>query len=694
MSSSFLIVLWRIIAIIGVSVLAIWLLVKLLMGLGWLVGMVGRGVGACGSRLCDFAKGMLSDAVRLAGGAITAAVFVPMVVANVAMGRWSRANHYGRALEREVVGVGTAAWRLALGHPARLIGLSALIEGVERRIPEAVARAPGPDRPSSSDGFDGYTITGALPSGGSGARLFLAEPTEDKRRQLARTGLAVPEKVVIKSFSMSDGSSMPQIVRESRALEAARNLGLVLEHALAGTRFHYVMPYVPGEDLHVVTQRLHAECGPEGLGDKQLRQVMDYTADLLGILHRFHANGLWHKDVKPNNIIVSGGRVQLVDLGLITPLTSAMTLTTHGTEYFRDPEMVRLALRGVKVHEVDGVKFDVFGVGAVLYSMIENSFPAHGSLSQTTRRCPDVLRWIVRRAMADMANRYASTTEMLADLRAVMSVRDPFSFKPAQLPSMNGRPELLASLERELQQAVGLPVTVPAPRLAEQPRRRERGVAASGRRGSLAAGVIGIGLVMMGGAALFLFTTLAAPGHAVSISHATLPPGTRAVSRNAPATAARQVADRASHRSEPSVLLLIDDVPAAASDTTRQWVDARLSQLEQARFELVGGGREHSLGAEREIALRAEVLKSLALADPRDPEAQSRLSGFLAQHAGELDGLLWIGRDADSPDRLAYHMLTTSEQDDLDVRALLGARHAGTSSRDADASEPFVYSVY
>ena len=31
-----------------------------------------------------------------------------------------------------------------------------------------------------------------------------------------------------------------------------------------------------------------------------------------------------------------------------------MTLTTHGTEYFRDPEMVRLALRGVKVHQVDG----------------------------------------------------------------------------------------------------------------------------------------------------------------------------------------------------------------------------------------------------------------------------------------------------------------------------------------------------
>jgi serine/threonine protein kinase len=83
-----------------------------------------------------------------------------------------------------------------------------------------------------------------------------------------------------------------------------------------------------------------------------------------------------------------------------------MTLTTHGTEYFRDPELVRMALKGVKVHEVDGTKFDIFAAGAVLYSMIENSFPAHGVLSQITKRCPEALRWIVRRAMTDYDKRY------------------------------------------------------------------------------------------------------------------------------------------------------------------------------------------------------------------------------------------------------------------------------------------------
>ena len=115
-----------------------------------------------------------------------------------------------------------------------------------------------------------------------------------------------------------------------------------------------------------------------------------------------------------------------------------MTLTTHGTEYFRDPELVRMALRGVKVHEVDGVKFDIYGAGAVLYSIVENSFPAHGGLSQIEKHCPEALRWIVRRAMTDLNSRYTSAGEMLADLRTVASAEDPFLLRPADLPSVSG----------------------------------------------------------------------------------------------------------------------------------------------------------------------------------------------------------------------------------------------------------------
>ena len=87
--------------------------------------------------------------------------------------------------------------------------------------------------------------------------------------------------------------------------------------------------------------------------------------------------------------------------------------------------MVRMALKGVKVHQVDGAKFDVYAAGAVLYSVIENSFPAHGGLSQITRRCPDALRWVIRRAMTDYDKRYPSAGSMLADLNYLRRAPDP-----------------------------------------------------------------------------------------------------------------------------------------------------------------------------------------------------------------------------------------------------------------------------
>jgi len=183
---------------------------------------------------------------------------------------------------------------------------------------------------------------------------------------------------------------------------------------------------------------MHGRCGEKGLDDAALGQAMAYAADLLRTLDVYHRGGLWHKDVKPDNIIVHDERAHLVDLGLVTPMRSAMTLTTHGTEYFRDPEMVRMALKGVKVHQVDGAKFDLYAAGAVLYSVVENSFPAHGGLSQVTKRCPESLRWVIRRAMTDYDKRYASAQEMLDDLETIRRANHPFAVRPAALPSMRG----------------------------------------------------------------------------------------------------------------------------------------------------------------------------------------------------------------------------------------------------------------
>ncbi len=426
--SPWVLVLATLIAIPVGIVAVIYLIVPVFKAIGWTIRQVFR-----------FVFGEIGDLLRIVGSLITGLVFIPLTVINVLIGRWSAAGHYGRAITAEGKSIGAALYRVAIGHPARLLCLTALTEGIEQRLPEAVAQAPTSERPARAKGqFEGYTLVGSLPGGGSGGKLYIAEPDAIRRAAFERSGQMGVRQVVIKVFSLSDGSSLPQIVRESRALEAAKKLGLVLDHELNNERFFYVMRYVPGDSLSLVTQRLHALSGSAGLAGAQLRLALGYAGDLLSTLAQYHQGGLWHKDVKPDNIIIDGDSAHLVDFGLVTPLRSGMTLTTHGTEYFRDPEMVRMALKGVKVHQVDGARFDLYAAGAVLYSMVENSFPAHGGLSQISKQCPEALRWIIRRAMTDYDKRYASAAQMLADLDVVRRSADPFALKPVDLPSMRG----------------------------------------------------------------------------------------------------------------------------------------------------------------------------------------------------------------------------------------------------------------
>lgn len=423
---------------------------RLLRGGLWCIGEVV-------SRFFVFIGGLVGDLARLIGALIAVIVLVPLVLANVVLGRWSGAGHFYKAVRREFEILGRQGWSMLVRRPLRLLFLDSMLEGVEVRAVDAVREAPGPDRPAHGLQFAGFEIIGSLPSGGSGAKLYIARPDEKTRGGLKGR----PDEVVIKSFALSEGSSLPQIVRESRSLESGRRLGLVLAHELDDTQFWYAMPYHPGDHLGVVVRDAHEAEFEDGLRGPILRDMLDYVMDLVRTLDRYHGEGLWHKDVKPDNIIVHDGSAHLVDFGLVTSLRSAMTLTTHGTEYFRDPEMVRMAMRGVKVHEVDGAKFDVYGAGAVLYYVLENTFPGHGGLSRFERPAPEALRWIVRRAMADYGQRYQTAMEMLQDLQVIANAADPSAVTPAMLPSMGAESAESDAPVRVARTAAGRPSPPP-----------------------------------------------------------------------------------------------------------------------------------------------------------------------------------------------------------------------------------------
>jgi len=340
----------------------------------------------------------------------------------VVLARWDIVHAEMAAAKRRFVEAYDRTVAIFIDNPLRIIGIDsskqATLPSYLQHDESAVVEAAH----QFKNNFDGYKVVGTLPSGGSGAKIYIVQPTNTS------------SKIVIKCFDISDGSQLPQIVRESRSMEAAKKLGLIIEHHLDNERFWYAMPYHEGDHLGVVTSLLHGTSSH--LNNKNLRTVLLYQQTLLQTLQEYHKAGLWHKDVKPDNIIVHDGRAHLVDLGLVTPLASAMTLTTHGTEYFRDSELVRQAMRGVKVHQVDGSKFDVYSAGAVLYFMLENTFPPHGGLSGFNKKSPEGVRWIVRRAMSDYDKRYASIEEMLADVETILHSKDISSVRPADLPSM------------------------------------------------------------------------------------------------------------------------------------------------------------------------------------------------------------------------------------------------------------------
>ena len=137
----------------------------------WLLWHGGRLIVAIITRIAEFVVGICGDVIRFIGATIASIVLVPIALISVLIGRWSAANHYSRAFASEVKTAAACVYRVGVRRPLRLLFLDGLLEGVEQRVPAAVAAAPAgePSRRTRAM-FPGYEIVGTLPSGGSGAK--------------------------------------------------------------------------------------------------------------------------------------------------------------------------------------------------------------------------------------------------------------------------------------------------------------------------------------------------------------------------------------------------------------------------------------------------------------------------------------------------------------------------------------------
>ena len=265
---------------------------------------------------------------------------------------------------------------------------------------------------------DTYRLRRELGGGGMG-RVFVAEET-----RLGR-------EVVIKVLSPDMAASV-NVERFEREIQLAARLQHphivpLLTTGGSGSLLYYVMPFISGESLRV---RLARE-GELPIGETV--KILQEVTDALAYAHR---NGVVHRDIKPDNILLAEGHALVTDFGVakaVSASSGSATLTSLGvalgTPAYMAPE------QAAADPNIDH-RADIYALGALAYEMLTGRTPftaptpqgmlaAHISQAPepVTRHRPSVpapLNALVMRCLEKhAADRWQSAGEIVSQLAAM-----------------------------------------------------------------------------------------------------------------------------------------------------------------------------------------------------------------------------------------------------------------------------------
>jgi predicted Ser/Thr protein kinase len=196
-------------------------------------------------------------------------------------------------------------------------------------------------------------------------------------RELGRGGMGVVylarevhlDRLVAIKLLPPELSELPALrdrfLREARLAAKLSHPNIIPIHAVDETDgfVFYVMAYVDGETL---AQRVHSR-GPVSATDG-IRMIREVS----WALGYAHAQGLVHRDVKPDNILIEGmtGRALVADFGIAAAAGDVMGDGVSGTPEFMSPEQ---ALGS----EVDA-RSDIYSLGATAFYAFSGRLPFEG----------------------------------------------------------------------------------------------------------------------------------------------------------------------------------------------------------------------------------------------------------------------------------------------------------------------------
>jgi len=204
-----------------------------------------------------------------------------------------------------------------------------------------------------------YTL-GAELGGGGMSRVFLADDT------------SLGRQVVIKALlpELASGVSVQRFAREVHAAATLQSPHIVPVLSAGHTTDeipYYIMPYVRGESLRV---RL-------GRGRIPYAETVQLAGDVAKALAAAHDAGMVHRDIKPDNILLTGGAASVTDFGIAHALHQARSepvdpgLTTFGTSLGTPGYMAPEQACGDAID----ARTDVYSWGMVIYEMIAGHHP-------------------------------------------------------------------------------------------------------------------------------------------------------------------------------------------------------------------------------------------------------------------------------------------------------------------------------
>jgi serine/threonine protein kinase len=207
------------------------------------------------------------------------------------------------------------------------------------------------------------------------------------------------------------------------------NIQTALDAGETRSALYLVLEYVNGTSLREILEQR---------GRLEPAEAAGYALQLLAALDYAHAQRVYHRDLKPGNVLVSvDGQLKIIDFGIAymahtRRLTWQWAGSTLGTPCYMSPEQVQ-GKRG-------DARSDIYALGAMLYEMLTGRPPFDGSdifaiMQQhlkVTPQPPDRLNRVVPPGLSGIVlkalrknpdERYQSAAEMIADVERFDSLR-------------------------------------------------------------------------------------------------------------------------------------------------------------------------------------------------------------------------------------------------------------------------------